>query len=136
MATATAKQNGTAKKTIATAKTNGKAVAPKEQPTQVKTLTQEAVGKVQSVSLDARLQSFQKLQGLNNQRERLANTLAKLSKFKYSNGDSYVFLLRDENGEEFKTTNNNLITYITDLLQNTLQVKKEEIESDILKFEF
>ena len=47
-----------------------------------------------------------------------------------------MFLLRDENGEEFKTTNNNLITFITDLLQNSLQSKKQEIEKEMVEFEF
>ena len=122
MATTIAKQNGTSKKST----------TPKSNSTTstVKKLAQVAVGKVQAISLEDRIQRFQKLQGLNNQREKLSSTLLKLSKFKYSNGDSYVFLLRDENGEEFKTTNNNLITFITDLLQNSLQSKKQEIEKE------
>lgn len=118
-----AKQNGVAKK-----------VVPAKEAVK-KQLTQEAIGNKSVKTLESRIQNFEKLRGLANQRERLLSTLTNLTKFKYNNGDSCVFLIRDEQGKEFKTTNNNLIKLVTDVVQNTLSVRKTEIETDILKFD-
>ncbi|MFK7750251.1 MAG: hypothetical protein AB8B65_17810, partial [Kordia sp.] len=87
------------------------------------------------LSLDDRINNFQKLQGLANQRERLMHTLNSLTKFKYNNGDSSIFLIRDENGEEVKTSNTNLSKLVTNHVQDTLLVRKDEIEKQILQFE-
>ncbi|MEM6721367.1 MAG: hypothetical protein AAF611_18715 [Bacteroidota bacterium] len=138
MATATTvKVNGTTKKTTATTvKTTEKPKANQSKPSSVtKKLAQEAVTNTKPVSLDDRINNFQKLRGLANQRERLMITLTNLTKFKYNNSESCVFLIRDENGEEFKTSNTNLIKLVTNHLQDTLLVRKNQIEEDILKFE-
>ncbi len=121
--TTVAKQNGVAKKLV-----------PAKEAVK-KQLTEEAIGNKSVKTLESRIQNFEKLRGLANQRERLISTLTDLTKFKYNNGDSCVFLIRDEQGKEFKTTNNNLIKLVTDVVQNTLTVRKTEIETDILKFD-
>lgn len=75
------KQNGTVKRQTATVKTEVQ-----------KKLTNEAIGKTvvtekkatidkPSVSLDDRIQKFEKLRGLATQRERLTQTLNELTKF-------------------------------------------------------
>lgn len=82
----TVKQNGTAKKENASVK---KEVQKK--------LTDEAIGKAAStekavaskkatISLDDRIQNFEKLRGLATQRERLNQTLSELTKFNYNQG--------------------------------------------------
>lgn len=136
-----AKQNGVAKRTVATQKNAVKAHI--EKKTEEKATTKEVVtptpqptppvAKVKT--LDERLSSFERMKGLANQRERLNTTLTDLNKFKYQNSDSCVFLLRDENGKEFKTTNNNLIQLVTDVLQEKLTTRKTEIEKSILEFD-
>ncbi|PVW13961.1 hypothetical protein [Marixanthomonas spongiae] len=131
----TVKQNGTAKKDTASVK---KEVQKK--------LTDEAIGKAAStekavaskkatISLDDRIQNFEKLRGLATQRERLNQTLSELTKFNYNQGDSASFYIRDSHNLEFKTTNTNLIKLVTNHLQSTLEERKSEIEEQIVKFE-
>ena len=134
----TAKQNGTSKKE--SANTTQKAVVkklaqeatttkPAEKTTQ-ETPKKEAV----TLSLDQRINQFEKLRGLANQRERLANTLTELARFNYNQGESSTFSLKDATGLEFKTTNTNLIKMVTGQLQQTLETRKNELESEILDF--
>ncbi|HET8802996.1 MAG TPA: hypothetical protein VFM72_00350 [Aequorivita sp.] len=131
----TVKQNGTAKKEN----------APVKKEVQKK-LTDEAIGKAAStektvapkkatISLDDRIQNFEKLRGLATQRERLTQTLNELTKFNYNQGDSSSFYIRDSHNLEFKTTNTNLIKLVTEHLQSTLEERKSEIEEQILQFE-
>lgn len=119
----TVKQNGIGKATSTTAKAKVK-----------QQLATEAIDPKTTQSLDDRIESFEKLRGLATQRERLVDTLGELNKFKYSNGDSCIFMLRDEHNKEFKTTNTNLIKLVTDNLQATLQKRKGELEAEILQF--
>jgi hypothetical protein len=105
-------------KTPATEKANGQKVA--ERP---------------KISLDERIQNFEKLRGLATQRERLTVTLSELTKFNYNQGDSASFHIRDSHNLEFKTTNTNLIKLVTSHLQTTLEHRKSEIEKEILQFE-
>lgn len=132
-------ENGTVKR-ITTA-SSAKVTKKVEAKTPVKVIPE--VKKEQTITpvienkaptLEDRLSSFEKLKGLTSQRERLVSTLNELNKFKYQNADSSVFHLKDENGQEFKTTNNNLIKLVTDVLQNQLTTKKNEIEKEILEF--
>ena len=129
------KSNGTAKKSNATVK---KEVQKK--------LTEEAIGKTvatekakkaekPTINLDDRIQKFEKLRGLANQRERLNETLNELTKFNYNQDDSSSFHLRDSRNLEFKTTNTNLIKLVTTHLQSTLEQRKSEIEEQIVQFE-
>ncbi|EIJ40885.1 hypothetical protein JoomaDRAFT_3962 [Galbibacter orientalis DSM 19592] len=131
----TVKQNGTANKDNASVK---KEVQKK--------LTNEAIGKAGStertvvpkkatISLDNRIQNFEKLRGLATQRERLTQTLNELTKFNYNQGDSASFYIRDSHNLEFKTTNTNLIKLVTTHLQSTLEERKSEIEEQFLQFE-
>jgi len=131
----TVKQNGTAKKETESVK---KEVQKK--------LTDEAIGKTAStekavaskkatISLDDRIQNFEKLRGLATQRERLSQTLNELTKFNYNQGDSASFYIRDSHNLEFKTTNTNLIKLVTTHLQSTLEERKSEIEEQIVEFE-
>lgn len=129
------KSNGTAKRQNATVK---KEVQRK--------LTEEAVGKTvvpekvpvvakPEVNLDDRIQKFEKLKGLATQRERLNQTLGELTKFNYNQDGSSTFYLRDSHNLEFKTTNSNLIKLVTEHLQSTLELRKAEIEREIVRFE-
>ncbi len=132
----TVKQNGTKKQT-----TTSKAAVKKK-------LTEEAIGKTifskepqtpkvisSEVNLDERIQKFEKLRGLATQRERLVQTLTEITKFNYNQDDSSSFYLRDSRGNEFKTTNNNLIKLVSNHLQGTLESRKKELETEILTFE-
>ncbi|MDE1207659.1 hypothetical protein [Tenacibaculum larymnensis] len=130
-----AKSNGTVKKVNATVK---KEVQKK--------LTNEAIGKTATkeknaiienpvVNLDDRIQKFEKLRGLANQRERLTETLNELTKFNYNQDGSNSFYIRDSRNLEFKTTNSNLIKLVTNHLQSTLEQRKSEIEEQIVQFE-
>lgn len=109
-------------------------------------LTEEAMGKAtqsvktdtvgkSEVNLDERIQKFEKLKGLATQRERLTETLNKLTKFNYNQDGSCAFQIKDSHHLEFKTTNSNLIKLVTSHLQATLEQRKIEIERDIVKFE-
>lgn len=111
-----------------------------------KKLTQEAIGKnvtpepkvisqKSEISLDERIQKFEKLRGLATQRERLAETLTELTKFNYNQDGSSSFFIRDSRHLEFKTTNSNLIKLVTSHLQSTLEQRKAEIEEQIVQFE-
>ncbi|MCB0460054.1 MAG: hypothetical protein KDC74_08575, partial [Flavobacteriaceae bacterium] len=88
-----------------------------------------------TVNLDDRIQRFEKLRGMANNRERLVQTLNELTKFNYNQGDSSTFYIRDASGLEFKTTNTNLIRLVTSNLQATLEDRKVELEKEILQFE-
>lgn len=127
----TAKQNGVEKKTPAANTKNGVTV---KTTTPVKKLAQEAIDVKITQSLEERITNFEKLRGLANQRERLNTTLDELNKFKFNNGDNCIFALKDENHKEFKTSNNNLIKLVTDVLQKQLTSRKIEIEKEILGF--
>ena len=94
-----------------------------------------AVPVLAPVSLDDRIQNFEKLRGLANNREQLVNKLNELTKFNYNHDGSSQFTLRDSNGLEFKTTNTNFINLVTTRLQQTLEQRKQEIETQILEFE-
>ncbi|MDV7139209.1 hypothetical protein R3X28_09990 [Maribacter sp. TH_r10] len=129
------KSNGTAKKVNATVKKDVQ-----------KKLTEEAVGKTvvpektktvekPTINLDDRIQKFEKLRGLANQRERLTETLSELTKFNYNQDGSSSFHIRDSRNLEFKTTNTNLIKLVTTHLQSTLEQRKSEIEEQIVQFE-
>ena len=110
MATAIAKQNGTAKKeTTATKKAvqeklakeaTGQKTSPiaKEQPKPVQPIVKPII------NLDDRMQKFEQLKGLAHQRERLSTTLTELNRFKYNQSDSASFYMKDSQGLEFKTT--------------------------------
>ena len=88
-----------------------------------------------AVNLDDRIQKFEKLRGLANNRELLVGKLNELTKFNYNHDGSSQFTLRDSNGLEFKTTNTNFIHLVTSKLQETLENRKQEIEARILEFE-
>ncbi|MEH6703479.1 MAG: hypothetical protein V7691_01675 [Galbibacter orientalis] len=118
------KANGVAKNQSATVK---KEVQKK--------LTQDAIGKNATpepkvisqkpeISLDERIQKFEKLRGLATQRERLAETLTELTKFNYNQEGSSSVFIRDSRHLEFKTTNSNLIKLVTSHLQSTLEQRK------------
>jgi len=126
----TAKKQEIAKKKAATPPASKAEETSKEKVEEVTT----KIIPVKTTTLEDRLSSFEKLKGLTSQRERLVGTLDELNKFKYQNADSSVFHLKDENGQEFKTTNNNLIKLVTDVLQEQLTTRKDEIEKDILEF--
>ena len=129
------KSNGTAKKENATVKKEvqkklteqaiGKTVVPEKKVTVETTV----------INLDDRIQKFEKLRGLANQRERLTETLNELTKFNYNQDGSSSFHIRDSRNLEFKTTNTNLIKLVTTHLQSTLEQRKSEIEEQIVKFE-
>lgn len=90
---------------------------------------------VPEVSIDSRIQKFEKLRGLATNRERLNQTLGELTKFNYNQDGSSSFYIRDSHGLEFKTTNSNLINLVTTQLQKTLEKRKSEFEQEILAFE-
>ena len=128
-----AKTNGQAKKETGTAKR-----------TVQKKLAEEAKGQTPSpikdesktnVSLDQRIDKFEKLRGIATQRERLVHTLTQLSRFNYNSADSSTFTLKDAAGLEFKTTNSNLIKLVASELQNTLEARKSELEKQLIEFE-
>ena len=87
------------------------------------------------VNLDQRINNFEKLRGIANQRERLTATLSELTKFNYNQDGSSTFFLRDAAGLEFKTMNSNLIQLVTKQLQHTLEVRKAELEKELIEFE-
>ena len=117
-----AKQNGTEKKETATT----------ARRTVQKKLASEAIEN--NINLDERINQFEKLRGIANQRERLSKTLTELSRFNYNSAESSTFTLKDAAGLEFKTTNSNLISLVATGLQTTLEARKIEIEKEILEF--
>ena len=133
---ATSKANTQAKTTVKaklieeakTTPVNGTPVKDKEAPA-------TAIPVLAPVSLDDRIQNFERLRGLANNREQLVNKLNELTKFNYNHDGSSQFTLRDSNGLEFKTTNTNFINLVTTQLQQTLEQRKQEIETQILEFE-
>jgi hypothetical protein len=122
------RQNATVKKEVQNKLTNeaiGKTVVPEKKVTVEKPV----------ISLDERVQKFEKLRGLATQRERLTETLNELTKFNYNQDGSSSFHIRDSRHLEFKTTNSNLIKLVTTHLQSTLEQRKAEIEQEIVQFE-
>lgn len=99
------------------------------------TLESKAVQQKTKISLDDRIQKFEKLRGLATQRERLSETLTELTKFNYNQDSSSSFFIRDSRHLEFKTTNSNLIKLVTSHLQSTLEQRKAKIEQQIVQFE-
>lgn len=134
MATAV-KQNGTAKKQTATKVDVQKKLAEKAIGKTTTPITNKAVEPQKVVNLDDRIQNFEKLRGLANQRERLVQTLNELTKFNYNQGDSSSFYIKDTSGLEFRTTNSNLIKLVANNLQATLENRKSELEKQILEFQ-
>jgi hypothetical protein len=136
MATAV-KQNGTAKKETATVKKEVQQQLAKDAIDNSKDTPKVPEKKevATTVNLDDRIQRFEKLRGMANNRERLVQTLNELTKFNYNQGDSSTFYIRDASGLEFKTTNTNLIRLVTSNLQTTLEDRKVELEKEILQFE-
>lgn len=136
MATAV-KQNGTAKKETATVKKEVQQQLAKDAIDNSKDTPKVPEKKevATTVNLDDRIQRFEKLRGMANNRERLVQTLNELTKFNYNQGDSSSFFIRDASGLEFKTTNTNLIRLVTSNLQATLEDRKVELEKEILQFE-
>ncbi|MEE9361446.1 MAG: hypothetical protein V3U92_02475 [Cellulophaga sp.] len=128
------KQNGTAKRGTATVKKDVQKKLTEEAIGQAQKVKQEVVIKA-TINLVDRIQKFEKLRGLATQRERLNETLNELTKFNYNQGDSASFYIRDSHNLEFKTTNTNLIKLVTTHLQSTLEVRKQEIENQIIQFE-
>jgi len=127
----TAKTNGTSKKETTTPKT-----AVKKQ------LAQEAAGKtpapiikpeIKILNLDACIDRFEKLRGVANQRERLVTTLTELARFNYNSSESCTFSLVDATGLKFETTNTNLIKLIASELQKTLEIRKTELEEQLIE---
>ncbi|SFZ93369.1 hypothetical protein SAMN05428642_10394 [Flaviramulus basaltis] len=126
--------NGSAKKETATVKNEVKKQLAEEAIGKAQQVKQEIVSK-QTINLAERIQKFEKLRGLATQRERLNETLNELTKFNYNQGDSASFFIRDSHNLEFKTTNTNLIKLVTTHLQSTLEIRKSEIENEIIQFE-
>lgn len=128
-----AKTNGQSKNETTTAKRTVK-----------KKLTNEAIGKMpeptikkqpnKETSLEERIDKFEKLRGIANQRERLVHTLTELARFNYNSADSCTFSLKDAAGLEFKTTNTNLIKLVAGELQNILEARKTELEKQLIEF--
>ncbi|WP_075343126.1 hypothetical protein [Tenacibaculum agarivorans] len=142
MATATVKQNGSVKKAT-TAKKNVQEKLAKEAIGEKPTPITKEASKLQSVqeitkplvNLDDRMLKFEQMKGLAHQRERLNNTLTELNRFKYNQSDSSTFYIKDSNGLEFRTTNNNLVHLVTNHLKGTLTTRKVEIEKQLIEFE-
>ena len=141
MATAIAKQNGTAKKeTTPTKKAVQEKLAKEATGQKTSTIAKEQPKPDQSIvkpmiNLDDRMQKFEQLKGLAHQRERLSTTLTELNRFKYNQSDSASFYMKDSQGLEFKTTNTNLIQLVTNHLKATLENRKGEIEKQLIAFE-
>lgn len=140
MATATVKQNGTAKKETTTAKKAVQEKLAKEATGQKTTpITKEQSKHVETptpvIDLQSKLDRFEKMKGLAQQRERLTSTLAELNKFKYNQSDSARFEIIDSQNLSFMTTNTNLIHLVTNTLRSKLQTRKAEIEAQLIAFE-
>jgi hypothetical protein len=136
-ATSTANKANTQAKTAVKAKLTEEAKTTPVNGTSAKAKEDsvKAVPVLAPVSLDERIQNFEKLRGLANNREQLVNKLNELTKFNYNHDGSSQFTLRDSIGLEFKTTNTNFIHLVTSQLQTTLEQRKQEIEAQILEFE-
>ena len=138
MATAIAKQNGTAKKETTVVKKQvqkklaEQATGKKETPLKPKPTVQP---ETPIINLDDRMQKFEQLKGLAHQRTRLSDTLMDLNKFKYNQSDSATFFIKDSHGLEFKTTNTNLIHLIISHLKHTLKTRKGEVEKQLVAFQ-
>lgn len=135
----TAKTNGTSKKETVTPKTTVKKQLIKDAigqtQTPVQPITKAKPQDVKTVNIDDRINKFEKLRGLADQRERLNTTLLDLTRFNYNQGGSSTFYLRESDGKEFKTTNTNLISLVTEILQQTLEARKKELEAEIISFD-
>ncbi|TCI93600.1 hypothetical protein [Tenacibaculum sp. M341] len=142
MATATVKQNGSAKK-VTTAKKDVQEKLAKEAIGEKPTPITKEASKPQPVqeivkplvNLDDRMLKFEQMKGLAHQRERLNNTLSELNKFKYNQSDSASFEIVDSQKLSFMTTNTNLIHIVTNHLKSTLESRKREIEKQLIDFE-
>ena len=134
----TARQNGTAKKETTTPKQEVKKQLAKDatkpgakQPLPASTSKTEKP----AINLDERIDRFEKLRGIVNQRERLVNTLTELARFNYNSAESCTFSLTDAAGLEFNTTNTNLIKLVAGELQKTLETRKTELEKELIEFQ-
>jgi hypothetical protein len=131
----TVKQNGTPKKpaTSSTPIKQKLAEEAKGQPSP-SPKKEEKPPIMTPISLEAKIEHFEKLRGIANQRERVVETLSSLSKFRYNQGDSSIFKITDGNGLEFITSNTNLINLVTQEVQHVLVKRKSELEQQILDF--
>ncbi len=129
MATAEIQKNGV-EKTSTTPKSNT-TNAPKKKSI-VKPIS--TVKREVKESIDDKIDRYEKLHGFTTKRERIANTLQKLKKFDYSKDLSASFTLVDSSDKSFQTSNTELLEIVVSNLIKTMEVKKAELENQILEF--
>ncbi len=129
MAVAEIQKNGV-KKTSTTPKSNTTNAPKKESVVKpISTVKREV-----KESIDDKIDRFEKLNGFTTKRERIVNTLQKLKKFDYSKDLSASFTLVDSSDKSFQTSNTELLEIVVSNLIKIMEIKKSELENQILEF--
>lgn len=107
------------------------AITEIEAPT-VLTIVKEEPVEARKLTLDEKIQRVEDLSMMIDRWRTLADSRRKLQTFQIgADSLSSVILLKDANGNEFKTSNSAVITSVIDEMKRTLDVKVREVEEQI-----
>ena len=98
----------------------------------VMTIVKDEPVEAKKLSLDEKIQRVEDLSMLIDRWRTLSESRRKLQTFQIgADSLSSVILLKDANGNEFKTSNSAVITSVIDEMKRTLDVKVREVEEQI-----
>jgi hypothetical protein len=98
----------------------------------VMTIVKDEPAEMKKLSLEEKIQKVEDLSMMIERWRTLADSRRKLQTFQIgADSLSSVILLKDANGNEFKTSNSAVITSVIDEMKRTLDVKVREVEEQI-----
>ncbi len=98
----------------------------------VMTIVKDEPVEVKKLSLDEKIQRVEDLSMMIDRWRALSDSRRKLQTFQIgADSLSSVIMLKDANGNEFKTSNSAVITSVIDEMKRTLDVKVREVEEQI-----
>jgi hypothetical protein len=100
--------------------------------TPVMTIVKDEPIEAKKLSLDEKIQRVEDLSMLIDRWRTLSESRRKLQTFQIgADSLSSVILLRDANGNEFKTSNSAVLTTVIEEMKRTLDIKVREVEEQI-----
>ncbi len=98
----------------------------------VMTIVKDEPAESRKLSLDEKIQRVEDLSMMIDRWRALSDSRRKLQTFQIgADSLSSVIMLKDANGNEFKTSNSAVITSVIDEMKRTLDVKVREVEEQI-----
>ena len=98
----------------------------------VMSIVKDEPAEARKLTLDVKIQRVEDLSLVIDRWRNLSESRRKLQTFQIgADSLSSVIMLRDANGNEFKTSNSAVITAVIDEMKRTLEVKLREVEEQI-----